>query len=169
MVKKITQTNLETYGEYKNPQTIIRVLLFFGLLVAFVFILSIARQPIMNKYPVSSSITGFLTGENAPSTVVRQGYSNNLLDALPEGTLIALNVGEKEYIVTKSKIVLGSAEDADITISVPEKYSQYLNGDICELARKANGNGELGIEMHKSKTALAFKYRSLFQYRDCLG
>ncbi|MEI6731335.1 MAG: hypothetical protein WCK90_01510 [archaeon] len=98
--------------------------------------------------------------------------------SIPKDGVIALqfynfNTGtrqiEKSYILTPGNVKEGSSA-ADITISIHSKYmSELTNQNLCTIIAKAKQTGDLGIESSLSGVALAWKYKSMYEYRDCLG
>lgn len=103
---------------------------------------------------------------------------NSMVKAVPLGSTILLKfynfdseerAFEKSYIITTGKIVEGEAE-ADIVLLLHSKYLKGLtNKNFCSVIQKANKNKDLGIETELSSAALAWKFKSMYEYKSCLG
>ena len=83
------------------------------------------------------------------------------------------NSGERQfeniYILKNDGIVLGSLDEAKITLSLHSKYLNDLtNKNFCSILKTANTNGDLGIETELSKAKLAWEFKSMNNYKDCL-
>ncbi len=99
--------------------------------------------------------------------------------ALPEGAVILMKfyhfdddtrIWEKEYTITKGNVVEGATDNPDITLVVHSKYLDILTTkNFCSVVAQANKNGDLGMETELSTIALAWKFRSMSEYRKCLG
>jgi len=123
---------------------------------------------------------------STPTPTISVNYSNfatvisknSIVKDIPSGVTILLKfynfdsgerTFEKSYIITSGKIVGGDGK-ADITILLHSKYLKELtNKNFCAITKKANQNGDLGIETNLSSAALAWKLKSMYQYKDCLG
>jgi hypothetical protein len=92
-----------------------------------------------------------------------------IIQDLPKKAVIALKVGGSEYTITKSSVEKVKASEPDLIISIPGKYLSSFSGGLCEMVREANNAGELVITPQISQTGLAWKYRGMMEYRDCLG
>jgi len=104
---------------------------------------------------------------------------NAIVGALPEGSVIFLrfynfNTGEREwersFIMKRGEVKEGYFEKADITMILHSKYlAQLTDRNFCSVIKSAKANGDLGTETELSTTKLLWKFRSIRQYRDCLG
>jgi len=103
-----------------------------------------------------------------------------MIKALPDDAVLVLqfiknNDIEKSYIVTKSKIEEINKEEIsklapDLIITIPSSYLDNLTtANFCSIIQEAKNNGDLGIDLKASKTSLAWKYKSMFKYKSCLG
>ena len=102
----------------------------------------------------------------------------NVIQALPKDAVILINfynfdsgekVIEKSYILTNGGMIEGS-RDSDLIISIHSKYlSELTNQNFCQVIEEAKANGDLGIETNLSSTQLAWKFKSMYSYRTCLG
>lgn len=154
----------------------IKVLLSIALIVIIIGAFSFAY---INSLPKKTTST-------IPTPTISVNYSNfadvvsknNIVKAIPDKSTIILkfynfNSGEREieksYIITTGKIIEGEAA-ADVTIFLSSKYlSGLTNKNFCDIIQKANNNGDLGIESELSDSALAWKLKSMFKYKSCLG
>jgi len=103
---------------------------------------------------------------------------NGIVKAVPEESAILLKfynfdsgqrVFEKSYLITTGKIVEGTG-DSDVIILLHSKYLKELtNRNFCAIIKKANTNGDLGFETEMSSASLAWKFRSMLKYKECLG
>lgn len=92
------------------------------------------------------------------------------IQALPEDAQIMLIVGNNEYRIDKGKVSKGAVENPDIVISIPESYFAIMGQyGWCSALASANNNGDLGLELRGSSASLAWKYRGLIDYKNCLG
>lgn len=158
---------------------------FFGgviLLIVLIFILQ----------TTSFEQTGMVANpmiDNLLSPSVSIGYynmaeelsKNAAVQALPANSVLLLkfynfNSGEraweKAYILKKGVATETSNfnEKADVTLFIHSKYLQELtNKNFCEVIKKANQNGDLGSDTELSPLALAWKFKSVYRYRDCIG
>lgn len=165
----------------------LRVLIFALLMIVFVAVLTVERNAIMAR-EVSEQVSEDKTqtggaGKKAASNVKASDKlkfeelsfdSSNLLKSdfvsdLPSNAVIELKLGDNYYSVTSDAVSLGRPANPDLTISLPQSYGGQISGDLCETIRKANKNRDLGIEMHASEMALAWKYRGMLKYKDCLS
>lgn len=106
---------------------------------------------------------------------------NEIIQSIPSGTILLLrfynfNTGErtweKAYILKKgeAKETTNASEKADIVLSLHSKYLQELTSEnFCEVIQKANANKDLGFDTELSKITLAWKFKAVFKYKDCLG
>jgi len=104
---------------------------------------------------------------------------NAIVGELPEGSSISLrfynfNTGEREweksFVMKRGEVKEGYTQEADITMILHSKYlNQLTDRNFCSVIKSAKANGDLGLESKISKTKLLWKFRSIRQYRDCLG
>ena len=104
--------------------------------------------------------------------------STSLIRDLPKNSVILLkfynfNSGarqwEKSYVIKQGKVYEGN-ENADITLTLHSKYlSGLTTGNFCSMIQQAKKNGDLGIETSISSVSLAWKFKSMYKYKDCLG
>ncbi|MFW6282941.1 MAG: hypothetical protein ACOC1P_02715 [Minisyncoccales bacterium] len=113
------------------------------------------------------------------STLKQDILESSFIDDLPKKGKIVLSfynfyTGEREwekhYILKKNSVEEGQTSDRDMRILMHSKYVTKLrDSDICDVIGNAKENGDLGIETEESKTSLTFKYRSMMDYKECLG
>lgn len=109
----------------------------------------------------------------------QQLSQNDLVKDLPDNAVLALwfynfNTGvriwEKSYVIKRNYVAEGNAGNPDLTIAISSKYVGLITpGNFCSVIQTANQNGDLGIYTDLSKTQLAWKFKSMYKYRDCLG
>jgi hypothetical protein len=77
---------------------------------------------------------------------------------------------ERSYVLQTGNVKEGTITNADITFHLHSKYLEPLtNQNFCSVIQQAKRNSDLGIETELSKTKLAWKFKSIVKYRDCLG
>ncbi len=114
------------------------------------------------------------------SWVPQKLASNELIQKLPNGVSILLkfynfNTGfrewEKMYYIENNQVKeVPSDVDADIIMIIHSKYLiEFKTKEFCEVTKKANANGDLGLDSEMSKTSLLWKFRSMMGYADCFG
>lgn len=91
------------------------------------------------------------------------------IQELPDNALLQLKTTDKEYIVTKGSVKEGVAENPDITIILPTVYIPKLSNGFCKTMSEAYQNGDMQFTLHQSQLSAAWKYKSLMQYKSCLG
>jgi hypothetical protein len=106
---------------------------------------------------------------------------NEIIQKLPENAKIKLsfynfNTGERQwertYILTKGDAVQGDASlsDVDIALIMHSRNLPLLKGDnFCEVINAAQRNRDFAMETERSTVSLAWQYKSVIGYRDCLG
>jgi hypothetical protein len=124
-----------------------------------------------------------------PPPMVNITYNNiaqvmsgsGMVNAIPAGSEILLKfysfkigmrIWEKSFALTSGVMreTANPDEKADIIISLDSKYLQGLNNyNFCSMIQQANTNGDLGFESDMSSVALAWKFKSMYQYRSCFG
>ncbi len=116
-----------------------------------------------------------ITYDNMEEQLMRQ----SLIRDIPENGVMLLRfysfeTGErswkKSYILRRASVHAGTLNDADIIISINERYLEFLtNKNLCSIIMNAQARGDVSVENSLSKTSLAWKYRSMLKYKDCLG
>ncbi len=104
---------------------------------------------------------------------------NEMIQDLPtDGTLIlsfykfvaGVRMWEKEYILTKGNVVEGKLSDYDIRLIMHSKYLTVLDeNNFCTVVQTAQKNGDFASETDMSTFSLAWKYKGMMDYKDCLG
>ncbi len=158
----------------------------FFIILGIILIVAIALI-VKNKNLIFPSSDMATSGSGTPTPTIKVDYSNlaqvlsssGLVRDLPEGATLSLRFynfdtgerqWEKSYIITKGNVQEGEAENPDITFIIHSKYlKEMTNKNFCSVISQARANGDLGMETGMSKTRLAWKFRSLLKYKDCLG
>ncbi len=136
-------------------------------------------------YPVLASQSG--GGDDSAIPEVRITYENfeaqlmqqSFVRDIPAGGTILLRfytyatgeqTWENSYILRTGRVERSSTADADIVISMHSKYLDTLtNKNLCATIANAQQNNDVSTESRLSSTGLAWKYRSMARYRECLG
>lgn len=101
-----------------------------------------------------------------------------IVKELPQNALISLRLynfdrgyreWEKSYIITKSSVKEGKAENPDIEITVASKYIFDFARDMCSAVSKAKANKDFSAYSNLKTASLLWKYKSMVKYRDCFG
>lgn len=114
-----------------------------------------------------------ITKENLPDFFESQGFVKDLpSDGVVLVKLYSFETGERvyeeSYVIRKGSVEKGTVDNADMTILLSSKYVSQL-GDFCQAVKNAKQNGDIGFETSMGKVALAWKYKSMTQYKDCFG
>ncbi len=118
------------------------------------------------KPPSSAWTPREITQENLPSELGRLA----VVQEMPESGVIGLRVGEEDYAISGKSVSSGLAENADISVSLPESYLDIVGEQgWCAGLQQAKANGDLQVDLRQSTSSLAVKYRALLKYRECLG
>jgi hypothetical protein len=113
------------------------------------------------------------------ANIEQQLSQNDIVKDLPENAVLLLQfynfktgfrVWEKSYILKKNYVKEGSIENPDLTITLSSKYlGQMTPGNFCNVIQIARANNDLGIYTELSNTQLLWKFKSMYEYRECLG
>lgn len=77
---------------------------------------------------------------------------------------------EKTYTLTKNNVKEGSSANSDIKIVMNSRWLSELNeNNFCDIVKEAKANQEFDAQSSLSKLGLLWKYKSIVNYRDCLG
>lgn len=133
---------------------------------------------------VSSIEKPVKSGNYTASPPIKINYSNietqlsksSLVKAIPSGEIASLkfynfNSGErtfeKSFVLKKGSLVEGN-EKADVELWIHSKYlNELTNQNFCAILKKANQNGDLSIETNLSTVALGWKFKSMYEFKDC--
>ena len=159
------------------------VIITFLLIGGFLYIRHInSKELVLKQAPAtpqanSPASTGYapvaITKENLPDFFKTQGFVQDL----PTNGVVLVKlynfdsgerVYEESYVIRKGSVEKGTVDNADMTIILSSKYVPQL-GDFCGAVKSAKQNGDIGFETSMSKVALAWKYKSMTQYKDCFG
>jgi hypothetical protein len=159
--------------------------LFFGALFVFIAFCFVIQN---NSYQQTGQAIGSIS-EDSNIREVNIGYSNiekelsrsGLVQNLPKYSIILLRfyhfengerIWEKHYIIKKDEVqeTDNFNKYADITLSIDSKYLKELtNENFCETIKRANENGNIEVETGLSNAVLIWRFKSMYEYRDCLG
>jgi len=105
--------------------------------------------------------------------------NNQMIQDLPDDAVLTLsfysfNTGEREwernYILTKGNVEEGTAEEADIKLIMASKYLTILKtNNLCGVIQLSQNKGDFASETELSSFSLAWKFKSMKEYKDCLG
>lgn len=152
-------SSLKTY----LPYLIITLVILFAVVIIInnpkISQSSNANQQMAITLPV------IVTEDSLPSYLAM----NQIIQDLPKDAEIALKTSEKEYQITKGKVVETPALNPDLEIILPSEYITQFSNGFCTTINKAKVNGDLLITLKISETSFLWKYKSLFKYRECFG
>jgi len=160
---------------------------FFGGVILLIVLILILQGTSFQQTETGMAINPVVNDLLSPAVSI--GYynmeeelsKNSVVQALPDNSVLLLkfynfNSGEraweKAYIIKKGVATETSNfdEKADVTLFIHSKYLQELtNKNFCEITKKANQNGDLGSYTELSSMALAWKFKSMYKYKDCIG
>lgn len=116
-----------------------------------------------------------ITYQNFEEQLAQQG----LVRDMPEDGIMVLRfyresesgrTWENSYVLRQSLVEKGNDEFADIFISMDSKYLETLtNKNLCSTISEAKQEGDVLVEFTLSQKSLAWKYRSMLKYKECLG
>jgi len=116
-----------------------------------------------------------ITYENLASYLATTSFAK----AVPEDVQLSLEFYnfdsgsreiEKTFVIEKANVYEGNAEDPILTIFIASSYLDELNSqNLCSVMSKAKSNGDLGYEYTVSEVELAWKLKSLNDYKSCFG
>lgn len=156
-----------------SKKVVILVIILVVLLGALAFV---AMKFFEKPKPLPTNVPEVrITYENFEEEVSKQ----SLVQDLPNEGEILLRfynfkngekVWENSYVLRNTGVQKGELSNADLAVLLHAKYLNSLtNYNFCSIIEQAKAAGDLGIETGLSKTALAWKYRSIMKYRECLG
>ena len=150
-------------------------LLIIGLaLLLLIIIYSVFFVPAplaSNSNSVGSSKSG---GQTQKVIVTEDTFAsylslNQIVQELPSGASISLKTSNKEYAVTKGSVKEGKADNPDMTLTIPSFYVPKMGDGFCKTVNEAINNRDLTVNYHKSTASMAWKYKSLYKYKSCIG
>ena len=114
---------------------------------------------------------------NEHGDVVEILNSSEMLEDMPRKGVISLRffsvvsgaaVWHEDFLIGWKGVLQKGEPDIYLTLS--SKYiSEFKDGDLCELIKRARNNGELGYHSDRSKLALLWKYGGMLKHRACFG
>lgn len=112
------------------------------------------------------------------NNIEKELSKNSVIKALPSDSKILIKffhfegdtrVIERTYIASEGSLKEGGLENSDLIINIASEYlNKMTTKNVCAVLTQARKNGDLGIELVASETSLAWKYKSIVRYRDCL-
>lgn len=104
--------------------------------------------------------------EQLPEYIERSQFMENF----PSEGKALLIVGEEKFTIKKGSVIREGIQYPDMIIRFPEKYLDTLGKrGLCNTVREAEDNGDLAIQLQASELELAWKYKGMFKYKNCLG
>ncbi|MFA7708176.1 MAG: hypothetical protein WCX73_04455 [Candidatus Pacearchaeota archaeon] len=131
---------------------------------------NLVNKQTTNSETKSASVSEqvLITKDNFQAYLEKQ----SIIQDLPKNAELSLVFSDtnEAYILTKSSVKKGLADNPDITITIPSKYIPSL-GNLCNAIKTANTNRDLSYEINPdiSKASLLWKYKGMTKYKDCLG
>lgn len=153
----------------------------FWVLTIILFFLAVMASFIIG-YLVS--IRGPIENNDVNIPVIQINYSNietqlsqtYLVKAIPSEETASLKFYnfdsgertiEKSFLIKQGSLV-ESDETAEVVLLLHSKYlAELTNKNFCETLKKANQNGDLSIETNLSEISLAWKFKSMYEFKDC--
>jgi hypothetical protein len=153
----------------ERSKKIIIILLIFVLIIISSYIISSLRKTEKD----SSNSPGLpvnITLENFEEIVSK----NPMIQNLPKDAIIKLSFyegnREENFLLRRGSVTRGNSTNLDMTISLPIKYlGDLTDRNFCEVINRAKNEGLLFTSTDKSTSSLLWKYRSMMEYRDCIG
>jgi hypothetical protein len=147
------------------------IFFFFAVIISFAvgYIFSI-KGPIENK---DANIPVIPINYSNIETQLSQTY---LVKAIPSEEVVSLkfyNFDSGERTIEKSFLIrqgslMESDEASEVVLFLHSKYiADLTNKNFCETLKKANQNGDLSIETNLSEVSLAWKFKSMYEFKDC--
>ncbi|PIN89567.1 hypothetical protein COU60_03075 [Candidatus Pacearchaeota archaeon CG10_big_fil_rev_8_21_14_0_10_34_76] len=104
--------------------------------------------------------------EQLPGYIERSQF----MESFPSEGKALLIVGEEKFTIKKGSVIRGDIQYPDMIIRFPEKYLDTLGKrGLCNTVREAEDKGDLAIQLQASELELAWKYKGMFKYKNCLG
>ena len=154
----------------------IAILWLLALILAIYLFHSSISKPIEKSSSNYTSPTIKINSSNFEKEMAK----NYVLAALPSEAVLSLrlyhynNEGtifyDKNYILKRGYVKEGLADSPDITLGIPSSYLTGLtNKNFCTIIQKSKVDGSLIFESSSSVASLAWKFKSMYAYRGCLG
>jgi len=145
----------------RNKKLTIAVVIVIILLGAGIYAYDLLR-PV--KFGVHQPVV--LTSENLPGYLSRI----DLIQDLPEDSDIQVNFGGNKYSITGGVVRAGALEDPEVVMDLPEEYIGRIGEvGLCQATGEAVRNREISVETKLSEAELAWRYKKLLRYRECVG
>ena len=160
-----------------NVKSILKI--FLIILIVGIIFLSIGAYLMLRKIPAGS------INQNSPEVKITYTNfaevisGNDVVQNLPEGSTLLLEfykfeAGERKidkmFILQRGIVREGLISGEDIHLSLDSKYLDNMTTrNFCSIISSAKQNGDLGFQSSLSPTSLAWKFKSIYKYRDCFG
>jgi len=146
------------------------LLTILSIIIIAIIVVGILAYQILKPVEINEQKGIILTNEELP------GYLENhqLIQALPDESNIQLTIGENEYIIEDGEVTPISEEnlaevETDISIEIKEDAASKIGElGLCGAAGELAETGSVEIETNLSEKDLAWKYRDLLKYRECI-
>lgn len=109
--------------------------------------------------------------------VVQTVLSSKFIADVPNKNPIALQFYDQQgneriwrdgFLIGENQLL--SQGEPSIYLYLPSRYILQIDNDnLCDIIKKAKGNGELGFYSDYSKAILLIKYAGMLKHRDCFG
>lgn len=151
------------------------ILISTGLLIMIIIAIYLFYpKRAVNNLQTSSGPTINITYENFAQTMSKDSIIRNL----PKDSEVLLRfynftgekrVFERNFILKYDGILETNQSQSEVMILIHSKYlSGLTNKNLCSTLKRANQAGDLGIETSLSSISLAWKFKSMTKYKDCL-
>ena len=160
----------------KKKKQIIAVIIIIAVISLLIFLehkSAFSGKAIAPSKIQVSTKPAVVTKENFPAYL----QNSQLVKDLPKDAAISLKLynfdaGERQweesYIIEKSKVQEGLAQNPDLEIWLHSKYIPQAS-NFCSAAKKAKSNGDIAFELKLSKVKFLWKYRGMMKYKECFG
>lgn len=173
-----------------KKRVVLYALLFLGvaliITLAIVLILHFTNQdttPNQNSNPSPSTpqkpiVFRQATKEDylAMQTLLEQ---SSMIQDLPKSGVLLLSLynfdsgtreWEKDYTITKGEVSEGKPSEYDPQLILHSKYLTIFDDySLCQTIQIAQKNNDFASATEKSTLSLSWKYKSMLEYKECLG
>jgi len=152
-------------------------------IVIGIIILIVLGILIFNEFLFSGKTKNIQEVEIVPLTaeerqkVVQTVLSSKFIADVPNKNPIALQFYDQQgneriwrdgFLIGENQLL--SQGEPSIYLYLPSRYILQIDNDnLCDVIKKAKGNGELGFYSDYSKAILLIKYAGMLKHRDCFG
>lgn len=120
-----------------------------------------------------------VAGEEDYSNFENILVNNPMIQDLPGDSQLLLSfynyytgerTNERKYTITKGSVIQGKPSEYDIELILHSKYLTILeSNNLCWVFQVAKSRGDFGSRTELSNLKLAWKFKSMMEYKDCLG